>query len=666
MRKNSLPIAIVLAVVILPLFIWFLIKPDSDVSHTKIHSDLKDADEPDHGSEISKNGLSKIERIHPYEEALESDDSSEPKETIESTSTTLVYLAGTITVMDGNGIEHVEEDGSFKLISWREHFGEIDRIKVIRGKWYAKVPHDVMLGVDDINLGNRPAVLEGKKKFPIPENGFLALRAHWPTIPEVILHVIASDSGIELNSVELLCSIDCIYDYPHGGKTEEIHYDTKSPIILSETYSESAFLRYGREKFFARSPGYAWGSIFIDFHAGGEYTLDLKPGGNLIIDVDGYKHDKRVFLSVWKIGEENPEFEVGIKRNGQLELDSLEEGTYHVRVETGKRLPGETVRLGEGEAYVAAGKCSFLSLMLRPPPEDHVPEIAKVPLKGIIVIPVEWGQKDFEFSLDLHDVPPGCDRVHRNFARSKYARDELIPINGSENVFHWDAGLVPPGLYEVYVATFRYLTSLNVGFNGMTNAVIEVPPITQIAIRFIDFDSGLDADIERFYCNVYFPDGRNISYTKGGSERNEKSGLFEFYIPLGEKLTVRVETQKYSSIPVEGVTYTIVPGLNIYSFDVRKTCGFILIFKEKGNIIADSKWFEQSDIVWKINKELPIIENLSRVDRYLEGYRFTLRQSGSFMVRIPSINGYQPIPEQKILVKPGEFTQHIIEIQRAP
>ena len=140
---------------------------------------------------------------------------------------------------------------------------------------------------------------------------------------------------------------------------------------------------------------------------------------------------------------------------------------------------------------------------------------------------------------------------------------------------------------------------------------------------------------------------------------NPQTGLFDFLALVGD-IVVDVSSDVYETIDPRGTIIQIVPGHNSHIIEVVKSCGFILILKEGEKIIPyESEWHISPVPV----KDRRLFDGYTS-GPYPEGRRFTVPRPGQYEFNMPEILGYLPVPEQKVLVKPGEFTEHVIQLQR--
>ncbi len=343
-----------------------------------------------------------------------------------------ITLAGTITLLDEQGVEHVSEDGTFDLVLLAGDSGFSQEVAVTGGRWNTVIPKRTedgridSLGVDGIVLGERSAfMVEGPfYRFPIPADRFLALRVRRSA--HVLLHVQDRESGRELDTIELFDATHSRESNDHPGIVEAsaILHVGSSPIPL--TPDGDGF----RRNYCARSPGYAWGRIEVDLMKGGERLLQLDPGGDLEVSIIGGERDPGTFLRVYRQDGrwERVVYESELGDMELVSIESLPAGRCAVRAEIGYWFR-EPVIVGKTEASIVPRGHVEITLALKAP--ETVPF---VPLEGILVLPTEWEQDDFSISAKLLGTALGGMEDHLTI--SEWEMTALDP-----GVYRWTAGL---------------------------------------------------------------------------------------------------------------------------------------------------------------------------------------------------------------------------------
>lgn len=585
-------------------------------------------------------------------------------------ATKYVKLSGTIAVVDEKGVEHKNEDGSFKLTKWRGSGGPSKKIQVIGGKWSTKIPDDVELKVSDIRLGNRLAIYikDGKhfdKVFPIPESGVLKIRARW--CPEPILHVLDYETKDEIGSVELVTRWGGGHEkHPRDYLTHTVCKSQRSPIYLGE-YVGKMGITFGKETFFVRSPGYAWKQIEVDFHKGKDYYLKLVPGGHLDVKISDYEGVEKKVLFLTKIGNRYPDYEFKIKQNGTMKIESIEVGRYHVAAEVEKNRRGifenGTDRLAEDWVEIFPSRITEISVSLH---SKQQPE--KVPFRGTLIIPKEWEFKEAEMTMSSYGVEyqdtPSWVRFKTDDLSDEYAVNgefqyrQLIPVESEGLRYTWDAGVVYPGHYEFRVEPLNYDIVFYVSKEGRTDALIEIPEPASMSIKFKYEQIKKPVDVGNILWSINRFRVSGSIMPAGSVSPDRETGLYVFKAPVGS-INIGVYREEYQLEEMSGIDLRVNEGQNEYVIEVYRTCGIDLVLKCEGETVT----FPYK--LW-IKVERKDGKNYWRysVGPHPEGRRMSFRNPGEYFIIVPKIEGYQEIEEQEVVVEKGKYKLHVIELKR--
>lgn len=575
-------------------------------------------------------------------------------------------LQGTITVTDEFEVSHTAESGSFSLIGYRKMDVTLNircytptrniKVNVVEGCWSVELPVDVhLIQIARIRLDDRYAFLDEPgdedEMILVPANCFLALHALWEwesDLPPSILRVLAEDTELDLDRIELVTGG---YFEEHPGfykKTNVVCTSARSPIDLTE------FIEPGdSEIYFARSPGYAWGRIRIDDELGGERLLLLKRGGGVEVTLKGYYPKSQASLRFrrFDMDPDDPAFDQKLGEKHRLDIDSLAVGRYRVSVEIGDPWD-DCVVLGTGYVEIIAERRSRLTLWLEPPPR-----VETAPLKGILLVPQGWTPEIygpfFDLTIRLEDIP-----LEGNPDWTTVNQKDIKPLMGRKDAFSWDAGMVQTGRYELDVGPFDYSISLTVPPEGLTDVLIEIPPLQKVSLRVIDTSTGTDAEIRTIGWRPKtspLDDGGSISSV----EKNYENKLFEFMAPLGE-IIVSISPDDYQDFEKN---LNIQAGMNTFTFELERACGFHVFLKD-GDTIVPCDFIELWHSFLNAVKEVKGEGSSTSCGYRSGGLIVKVSEPGRYRFKMPDIDGYLPIPEQEVLVESEKYTKHVINLRR--
>ena len=95
-----------------------------------------------------------------------------------------IVVHGTIVVVDAQGIEHGEEDGSFGPIVWKGDMGAHGNpVDVVDGRFELRMVRGQKLGFRKLVLGGRPARVQPETSLDIDAGTTIDVRAAWAPTP---------------------------------------------------------------------------------------------------------------------------------------------------------------------------------------------------------------------------------------------------------------------------------------------------------------------------------------------------------------------------------------------------------------------------------------------------------------------------------------------------
>ena len=618
-----------------------------------------------------------------------------------------IPIEGTLTVLDLEGNEHANESGVFELVLWVKNTGDIHEVTVRNGKWTAEAPPSVQLGVQGFRLGGRPAYVD-EDRVPVPGDGTLHIRARWA--PVARLRVKAADTGADLTGIEVVSGRDFdVGDQDHPGPCspeDVVLADARSPIEFGH---EEEDVKAGTRKYWVRAPGYAWGRIAIDHRSGGERVLvlepaagvevslaGLRPGSRAVVRlrecIEGAREERRSLLQelrralgkvegvseasldaadvdleeklagveltpmardiLEKMEDLNTErfvVEAAPDADGSARIEGVAPGRYRLTVEIGSRWR-KPAALAEAVVDLGAGEIERVSLALKEPPARPSP----VPVAGTLRVPEAWGPIRPRIRLHARDADEGDgDDETAEERRHRLRNLRALPVEGEPEVLRWDAGKLPPGRYEFTVDDVGYGTLIAVGPEGDSGMKLELPEPVDREIRLVDVETGEEARVNTLQWSLAVVDGF-LSSIDNEVSRDERMGRFRFRAP-GGKLRLRLDSDEYS---LDDGDHEIHAGESVLR--VRRTCGIRLSVKEG-----------EARVPWDWSWGVPRAREVGGEGRATSwgeksgAFRVEVTRPGTYELSFPSIRGYETIPSRRIEVKPGQFSEAIVDLRRA-
>ena len=549
-----------------------------------------------------------------------------------------VELVGTIVVEDEGGEEHAQENGWFRLISWRGSGGSGEGVEVVAGTWRATVAADVTLGVQEIELGGRRAATLGEDRIPLPADGRVELRARW--FRGTTLRVLDVETRMDLEDVTVVHAE--AWPRPEGSHPGEVS-DVRTVVREADSPLALPAMELKGGMFHVAAPGRAWKRISLDALQGGERIVVLEPGGALEIEIVGETGDPGAKLRV-RAPNRLPVAELDLGDRPRLVLEGLPIGLARVAVELGKWWDDPVV-LGRGEATIEAGGRARLRLMIEPAPLAEA-----VPFGGEVVVPVEWELDRFLLVLKLLDPPlGGREEAVRLSSRV------LAPVAERPGTWRWEHPNAQAGRYELELYPLYFSTTVEVGPGGDENVRLEAPPPGEVLVRTVDARTGAEIEVELVLWNCARPEG-----VRGGglgrAERDTGTGLWRVRAPQGE-VEVRARAEGYSdgkqTVRLDERPRELELRLE-RRFGIRVTLrdGSITVPWERGVMLAcrpargealRPTWIAGGPVA-----HLPV------------------PAPGTYLVTLPELAGYEPVPEQEVYVGEDGPAELVVELARLP
>jgi len=569
-----------------------------------------------------------------------------------------ILIKGKVIVEDKFGVFHNECNGRFQLLQlWKGNW-KAQTVELKNGQFRALLKKDAEFKLQSGRFDRKKAEFRKQElKYTADSTRVLELHAVWRR--STVLYIKAEDTRMNLSQLEVRKYLGVSSTYhKHPDQIEStrlVMSSGRSPLILPA-------LDHSDETLFVRSPGHSWNSILLDV-MGGTRVLILKPGGvlNVTLVGDSLPDDAVLRLFDKDSSFKDPpygEFEIHNQRS--LIIQSIAHGEYIVRVENGawnvhrqfcvKSKEGvlsfrPTKQFGEAVVRIEPGLTTNTVIKLTDPQE-----VERAPLRGEVLLPVEWEQPKFTLNL-------------RNVGNVKGEVEEITILHrGMENhesapgVYHWDAGKAPLGKYQLQIRPINYGLVFTVPKEGLTDLHIQIPLPCHVSLRVIDTASGKDADINNIYSEM-----KQFSLGWDTLFKNPETGFYEFKSAQGE-IIFHLRNTAYSVAESNTNLFSILPGRNDFKLNVSRSCGVKLCFVDQSTntiIPYDDKW--------KVKLIQVDGEGESNFRRYYGGqYKGVLvrvSNPGRYKIHLPKIPGYLPLECQEVVIEPGGYVDHIIYLQ---
>lgn len=624
-----------------------------------------------------------------------------------SSADDMVRVQGTIVVVDSEGAEHREEDGELTLMVLKGDSGTGEDVTVQKGRFSTDLPAGYELAVSRAVLGSRDAHVP---REPIPVSETVEFRATWSR--STILRVVDAELGHDLTGITVVAASDwrtdgCAHPGTYSPEAKRVDGGL-SPVELTIDAERTGFMRW-EESLWVHSPGYAWGRIKIDHASGGQRRVELHRGGTLEVRVEGRlprtsKPPKRRYGLVGDDADEprlrvrrspeKPDLEAKIQealarlsqmsdaelggaprptegqvremferanqqmRRGEMVLEAearldapvvlkgVVPGTYVLAVELGNHWDSPLV-LGETTAVVEVGRTQYATVLVEPPPERTT-----VLLAGTFFLPPAWDDQDISLKFEPMDLVGKTSQDERDLDLSG-----MRPDPARAGLYHWDAGLVVPGRYEVASYGLDMQWVVDTGPNGNTAAEIVVGAPVDVSVRVLEEATGEWLEAAQVLWNGERPEG-----VMGGllaqAEWNAATKTYEFRAAAG-RIEVGVHDRDYS--PTGRSVFDVRPDNRELLVHVRRDCGVVLLLKDGQNAVP---WEESTHFDVRISTLEGAPAGWGSGGSGEHGRYLKVRKPGTYRITIPEQPGFEPVPPIEIHIAAGTFVDREVQLQR--
>lgn len=559
---------------------------------------------------------------------------------------------GSITVADELGIEHSTESGHLVLASLGETGKQVALITlpVISGRWDPSATPARDFSVHSIQLGGRRAILVGDTPPMLRGRAPQALQARW--LATASIRVVDDSSGAELDAVTLywmdtLSSAEV--EIPLGVRGAHlIGEGMNSPITLDPLPEQSM-----TATLFAYRPGYAWGTLAFDRFGGGDQTLRLRPGGDLVVSIGGADPTSDMTVRLWRGSrvEQRILAERALSRlprdSRSIALPGLAIGSYEITLERGDRSVAVPLDLASIRIERAGTAPAYLTI-----PSNEGDASTSVRLR--VRIDPTWDLTSFSLTMKDLDLPGNQPGQKKNFRSSGMTRVES---------FTWESNIFQArsGRHEVFLREARLGVECFVPVSDEVQIVtLDVPACGIVGITVIDAHTGQLVEHPSICWSALNNAGRP-SGTGCESVPASNVGRLEFRAPVG-KAELNVTAGPLDPYLGDFRNVDITPGMQELIVELQPAAVISLELRE-----GDRRVEWSPDVSAKIvfrRQAQTVRPSRTAVDSQRGFLTCFLTEPGGYTVVLPKIPGYMAPPDFEIDVVFGEPIHRIVEITR--
>lgn len=561
-------------------------------------------------------------------------------------------LAGTLVIEEPDGSLTAPERGELVIGFGSSRSHQRQDVPVTDGAWRveflfstggdtdADPPRFSIRGVD-VSDERGSVVLEMDREARF-EPGTMDVVVTARRLASISLEVVDANTGEHLEDVRVVRIVDTDWSrdrdgHPGDASLEELVESADSPVKLLP-WSRRA--QWNADAVLVGSPGYAWTPIELDLHAGGTRRIELAPGGSLEVVVRGTpRPGSHARLYTGQGGR--PYASWSLEGTDRITLEGVTPGDYDVRAEIGMWFRSPRVD-AHAKANVVAGATEHVELQVI----DHL-EPSRGALSGRLILPREWGLNTFHLNLELLGAPlDGGD------GRIRIQPSQFERVGRSKDTFAFDVGEVLVGQYKATLSELEYSIVFDLGPEGRSDVMIEVPPPAEITVRVVDSTTGQVADIDRLNWNPVRPK-EAMGGGLNSAERRADEEDFRLTVPRG---------------PVHISTHSDMYGWTGEDVDALDGAEIVLEVAPVPRAILRLVDGETA-VPWPRDDygKGEAVDGSGRLGSrgQREGaLHFNVTEAGRYRLNIPEINGFEPHPPVELDLVAGELVEHVVELVR--
>ena len=418
----------------------------------------------------------------------------------------------------------------------------------------------------------------------------------------------------------------------------------------------------------ARAPGYAWGSIVLDFSENDERELLLKPGSAIDVQLTNVQRERYRELEVnpmlcvyRKNGDENVHFaplDETLESEG-MRLSALKPGDYRVTVELGGGSWSKRPVLAREEFSLPAGEMQKLVLTLTDPPA--LPE--RVTLSGVVSFPAFDGVEEVRLKLYKANWRGGAADVELSLA-------EMVRVSGALPTWSFQLEDIPVGTCQIHLLPFLKNWMIDVPSGGREDVALIVPELAEVLVETVDERTGERIPLEQLrYGYREELEGQMYFLWSTGArptlDFEGEPGRFRFWMAPGSAYVRTWGIPADLGYASRHKDMELVPGLQSARIELAAPC------RIRFDIRIDGTAPELSDGIWEW-VHYGTLESIYAVDhagrsRGRVGKQTTeVSAPGLYEISFDGLtkDRFHPIPPRLVDVRAGETTEVIVELGR--
>ena len=544
-------------------------------------------------------------------------------------------VRGTLMLTDCIGQEIKDLDGRFTVYSSED--GELREfeVEIQRGEYEFRLFDPSSLFIRDLFIEGRDVALEWS-----PETmNLLGSKTHTLKAREqceVRLVVRDAVSKAHLKDFEIWTDIDIHDPQMLMPRFDElIAENAASPYTLPEVD-----LNWGSERiYWVRAAGYGWKKALVDHMGTGEYVVDLRPGADLTVIVEGLSsgslNGHNPCLSLWSMETEEIVADWCEDPPFTHRWDGIPPGHYRV-LYTLNWHSEDTPVLGSGEVSIQANDVAIVTI------EPVLPELPFGPVSasGTVRAGKYWREKGFS----LEFIPIGETERWATERECLYLRD-LIPDASDPDLFRWSTMLSCEGSWQVLVAPCRVHEDFEVSASGTENIEISIEDPAELSLLLKDAQTG-EILPSATITYEYVGQSRTQGMVFSRHRFDPATSRHQVGIPAGH-VTLKISAQAHQPIEEE---LRLVPGELKLAYELEPVGGVDLHFYD--GLVRSPMNLLVTEI------EATPTEGVGEIYEVWV-HSITFSEPGTYKVKLSKLPGYLPVETTLVVPKIGRVTHDV-------
>jgi hypothetical protein len=586
----------------------------------------------------------------------ERDPIATPRETREASPTTSAAapvgastpfeMRGRLIVIETDGREILEADGELVLGLTVDKNTASHTVPVEGGAWTLSAEFAAPVTVARVHsasAGGEPLIVEAPSApLTAPFADELLVRAFKPR--GAVLRVVDAITGEDLTNVTLIDGVEqpTFFIRYAGSKpsSEVVASGVSSPIPLAPT--RERLQHFGQAELLVGSPGYVWKRVHVDIERGDERRVALaRGGGELEVLVRGVDPESETRLRLRSPLDAPPGADVELRADGTWKFDGLEAGEYSVRAEIGN-FSDSPLQLAAATVTIRDGEKASIELMLATAPRAQFADVA-----GMLYLSKDWQLALSSLNLELLDTPLG-GAFNSLIFRPKPVESDRAGFDA----YRWSWSECQVGRYRLNSFDPMFSFAFELPEAGRDDLCFEVAAGVDLLVRIVEDATGEDFTQAQLRVHSAYPSG-DLGPVSLHPRFDAERGGYPLRAPPGP---IALEMWSWDHFPV--LERIELGHAREHVIRLKRACGLIFeLTNGEARVAVPHGWHGEVRSLEGGGRKLSASHDDFEV-------KFMLSAPGVYEFDPPRVAGHKPAGPQRVEVRAGEFTRHVVKLER--